>query len=165
MQICTNRDAIATIDLDECVGVSLATINTNFDLLKEGSCTTTTDIEDLNGQSNTIINRINSLSGEMICIPKALTVFDASQDPIQIIKSLRVKSVSALDTGSFQLSFDPVFDNTDYGIVGICSQTTASSKYVWVQPLSNVTTSKATINIQNEDGVKVNPSYVSITIF
>ncbi len=165
MRICTDKDAIATIDLDECLGLSLANINTNFQLLKEANCFTTTELNTKQTQINEIQSKINSLSADLFKIPKALVTFDGTTNPVNVINSLRVKQVSSLSTGVFRLSFDPPFNNTDYAVIGTCFQLSATSDYTWVQPTTAVTSSSTVINIRKEDGVFVSPNYVSITIF
>jgi hypothetical protein len=165
MRICIEKEAIATIDLDECLGLSLATINTNFQLLKEANCFTTEELNTKQIQINEVHSRINSLSAVLFKIPKALVTFDRTTDPVNIINSLRVKEVSSLDTGVYRLSFDPPFNDTNYATIGTCYQLSAVSDYVWTQPTTEVTSSSIVINIRNKDGVFVNPDYVSVTIF
>jgi len=164
MRICTDREAIAVIDLDECLGLSLATINTNFSLLKEANCLTQEEIDKRQNQLNDLNSRINSLSSELLIIPKALVTFKASSNP-SIINSLRVISVSSLDTGVFQLSFVPQFNNNNYTLIGTSFELSATPTYTWVQPTTAVTSSAATINIRNENGDFINPEYISITVF
>lgn len=165
MRICTDRDAIATIDLDECVGLSLATINTNFQLLKEANCLTDEEIKNKQFQINELTNKINSLSAECANIPKALVTFDGSTNPVDIINSLRVVQVSSLNTGVYSLSFEPPFNDTNYLILGTCSQLSATPNYTWVQPTSSVTNSSTVINIRNVNGDFEVPKYVTVTIF
>jgi predicted transcriptional regulator len=165
MRICTEKDAIATIDLDECLGLSLATINTNFQLLKEANCFTTEERSSKQKEITDIQLKINSLSADLLKIPKALVTFDGTTNPVSVINSLRVKQVSSLDTGVYRLSFDPPFNSTDYAVIGTCFSLSATSDYTWVHSTTTVTSSSTVINIRNEDGVFINPNYVSITIF
>ena len=47
MSICDLPNAITTIDLDECVGTSLATINTNFLKLQQQACEDSSELSRL----------------------------------------------------------------------------------------------------------------------
>ena len=165
MNICTDRQAIAPIDLDECLGLSLATINTNFNLLKEANCFTSEELTVKQNEINDLTTKVNSLSTDLTKVAQALVVFDGTNDPATIIKSSRVAKVDRLSTGVFELSFVPSFLDTNYLIVGTCIETSTNSKYTWVAPTATQTVSTSIVNIRNESGDFVNPNYVSVSIF
>jgi len=164
MKICTDSKAIATIDLDECLGLSLATINTNFELLKEANCLTSEEIAEKQTEINELTTKVSSLSENLYKISQANVSFNGAYDPAQLITSSRVVKVDRLSTGVFELSFVPAFSDTNYLVLGSCVETSISSKYVWVAPVSQ-TFSTTTINTRNENGDFVNPNYVNVTVF
>jgi hypothetical protein len=164
MKICTDPRAIATIDLDECLGLSLATINTNFELLKEANCLTSEEVAEKQTEIQELTTKVNSLSENLFKIAQATVSFDGTYDPANLITSSRVVKVDRLSTGVFELSFVPAFSDTNYLVLGSCLETSISSKYVWVAPTLQ-TLSTTTINTRNENGDFVNPNYVNVTIF
>lgn len=169
--LCDNPFTIPAIDLDECVGTSLATINSNFQDLKENICLTYDEIERVEENLIELSALCTSLSTYFAGSPKAFVNFDASTIPPTIKSSLNVASVSAIGTGMFALSFTTAFPTISYALLGTCKETERIGdppgfipSYVWVQP-TNFTTVSADINIRNEDGLFANPEYVSIIIF
>jgi hypothetical protein len=166
MKICTNNELIATIDLDECLGLSLATINTNFDLLRESNCFTNEEINLRQTQIEELSSKITHLSLEATAVPKVFTTFNASDNPISF-EGLRIKNVTSPSTGVFKLSFDANFSDSNYAIIGTCSNLSAEDMITsWVQISANtLTPTSCVINIQNISGVRINPKYVSISIF
>lgn len=164
--ICDNPYSIPSIDLDECIGTSLATINSNFQDLKESDCTT---FDELNRIDNNLVElsaTVLELSSYAPRFPKAWAYFNGTGG--QIYSSFNVAQVSSLSTGVYALSFTTPFNDTNYALIGTCHETLTGTlfneKYVWVQPTTFATTS-ANINIHNSDGHYANPTYVSIVIY
>ena len=165
--ICDNPYSIPSIDLDECIGTSLATINSNFQDLKESNCDT---FDELNRIDNNLIE-LSAIASELSSyaprFPKAWVYFNGTNE--EIYSSFNVAQVSSLSTGVYALSFTVPFNDTNYALIGTCHETLTGSsafyeKYVWVQPTTFTTTS-ANINIHNSDGHYANPAYVSIVIY
>lgn len=167
MNICTNSEIIATIDLDECVGQSLVTINTNFQLLKDSTCFNFENTEEKRTQTNNLSTDVYTLSSFSSNVPKAIVSFDATTNPPTILNSVNITlgGVSRLSTGVFEVNFTKNFSNTNYLIVGNCSEYSSGTNYVWVQPTLTQTISSSKINIRDEDGTYTNPDYVSLLFF
>lgn len=165
MNICVNPDSIGTIDLDECIGNSLVTINTNFELLKEANCLTFTEIEQKELQINTLKTEMQLLSTAIRGVPKALVSFDGTINPPNLLKKSKITGVDRLSAGVFKIVFETPLPDTNYLLLGTCFETLSGSDYVWVQPTLTQTVSSATINIRNENGVYANPNYASILFF
>jgi hypothetical protein len=167
MNICTNSEIIATIDLDECVGQSLVTINTNFQLLKDSACFNFEEVEEKRTQTDNLSTDVHELSSFSSNVPKAIVSFDATTDPPTILNSVNIKlgGVNRLSVGVFQINFQNNFSNTDYLIIGNCSEHSSGSNYVWVQPTLTQTISTSRINIRDENGIYANPNYVSLLFF
>lgn len=167
MNICTNSEIIATIDLDECVGQSLVTINTNFQLLKDSACFNFEQAEEKRTQTNNLNADVQMLSSFSSNVPKTIVSFDATTNPPTILNSVNIPlgGVSRLSTGVFEINFEKHFLNTNYSIVGNCSEYSTGTNYVWVQPTLTQTVSSSKINIRDENGNYANPNYVSLLFF
>jgi len=167
MSICTNQYAIQTIDLDECIGVSLNTINSNFKLLKDENCLTFTELELLSASINSINLKCTDLSGSKFQLAQASAAFDGTGTATpSVYSSFNVASILRRSTGVFELSFATAFPNISYALIGTCSQTqTSTNNLAWVQPLTTLTTTSATINITDLSGIRVNPQYISVVVF
>ena len=164
MRICIDKESIATINLDECLGLSLATINTNFELLKEANCFTYEEILQKQNEINDLTTKVNSLSVDVNKIAKATVVFDGTTNPVNIINSSGIDQINRLSTGEFEIIFDPGFEDINYLILASCVETNISSKYVWAAPTSQTPTT-CTIKVRNESGNLVNPSRVFATFY
>lgn len=163
--ICDNPYSIPTIDLDECIGTSLATINSNFQELKGIDCLTYDETERIQTSLIDLSSQFFSLSSFAPGFAKAYVGFSVSGSTPTIQSTLNVARVSALSTGTFALSFTTAFPGvSNYALVGTCKETLTGSQYVWVQPTTFTATS-ASINIRSQDGTLTNPEYVSILIF
>lgn len=169
--LCDNPFTIPAIDIDECIGTSLATINSNFQDLKENICLTYNETQRIEQNLIELSALHAALTGYFVATPKAFVNFDASTVPPTIKSSLNIADVSTTGTGMFALSFTTAFPTISYAIIGTCKETERIGNapgfipsYVWVQPTTFTTTS-ADINIRNKDGLFANPEYVSIVIF
>lgn len=168
--ICDNPSTIPVIDLDECIGTSLVTINSNFQDLKENSCLVFDEIERIESNLIELSSQWSSLSSYIPGFSTAWVNFDGTTTPPTIKSAYNVASVSAMGTGMFALSFTTHFANISYALVGTCIETENVGSapfpqmYVWVQP-TLFTTASANINIRNQDGIFANPNYVSIVVY
>jgi hypothetical protein len=163
--ICDNPFSIPAIDLDECIGTSLATINANFQELKQLDCLTFNEIERLTTAIDDLSGQASSYNQQSISFAKAWVNFNIVNGTPIINSSFNVKEVRALSTGTYALSFTTAFPTVSYALVGTCSETgIAPGGYVWAQPTTFATTS-ANINIRNQSGTLTNPEYVSIIIY
>ncbi len=168
--ICNNRFAIPSIDLDECIGLSLNKINKNFQDLRDENCLTFDEL-------NLIQNNLNTLSANFIQLssfefvgayPKAWVNFNGTTTVPTICSVYSISGVNTvsnitrISTGTYSLSFTKPFSNTNYCLIG--SSTLSGS---FVQPISAnpFTTTTATINIRNLSGVLVDSEYISIAAY
>lgn len=169
MSICTNPFSILTIDLDECIGLSLATINTNFRLLKEQTCLTYDELQTVERELSDLYANYRALTALRINrrIAKAEVAFDGTGVAVpSVYSSFNVASVRRLNTGVFALSFTTAFPNISYALIGTSMLTaTSAANFSWVQPTTAFTPMSATINITDLSGIYVNPNYVSIAVY
>jgi hypothetical protein len=172
--ICNNPFSIPVIDIDECVGTSLATINSNFQELKVNECLTFDEIQKIETNLIDLSSRYFSISSYAPRVSKAWAHF--SIDPITNIptiqSSFNIDSVTPTATGSYAITFSETLPTSGYALIGTCKETekqigtypNISSTHVWVQPTTFTTTS-AGINIRNISGTFAIPEYVSIAIY
>lgn len=172
--ICNNPFSIPTIDIDECIGTSLATINSNFQELKVNECLTFDEIQRIETNLIDLSSRYFSLSSYVPRISKAWVHFsiDANTNTPDIKTSFNVDSVTPITTGSYAITFTEALPTSGYALIGTCTETekitgtfpNQSPTYVWLQPTTFTTTS-AGINIRNVSGTFAIPEYVSIAIY
>ena len=176
MRLCDNPYSIPTIDIDECIGLSLATINTNFQDLKNEYCLNDSELATIETSFNTLSSNLISLSALSPGIAKAYAVFDGTRNISGnytmtgnrlLYSSYGVASVSSNRTGTYSLSFTRPFSNTNYVLIGTSMETMSGGRYTWLQPTTYATTS-AVINIHSDtDNVATltNADYISVLIY
>lgn len=167
MSICSNPYIIQMIDLDECIGLSLATINTNFKLLKDENCSTYNELYTLHENLSSLYTKYNSLTAQRPRFVRASVAFDgtATANP-SVFSRFNVASVFRRSTGVFELSFTTAFPNISYALIGTSLLTaTSANNFSYIQPSTNFTTTSATINIRDLSGIFVNPEYVSVAVY
>lgn len=162
MSICDLPNAITTVDLDECVGTSLATINTNFLKLQQQACEDSSELSRLTQDLLALSSSYLELSAKAAGIPKAWITFDGSSGAVFAFYNM---SVSVLGTGRYAVTFGTAFPSLCYALVGSSSSTAASTYYTWLQPTTAFTPASATINIHDLSGTFVNPEYVSLAVY
>jgi len=165
MSICELPNAITTIDLDECVGTSLATINTNFLKLQQQACEDSTELSRLTQDLLALSSSYLELSAKAPGIPKAWIVFDGNSGAIPTVFASYNMSVSSSGTGRYAVTFGTAFPSLCYALVGSSSSTAASPFYTWLQPTTAFTPASATINIHDLSGTFVNPEYISLAVY
>jgi hypothetical protein len=176
MRLCDKPYSIPTIDIDECIGLSLATINTNFQDLKNEYCLNDSELATIETSFNTLSSNVISLSALSPGMAKAYVVFDGTRNISGnytmtgnrfLYSSYGVASVSSNRTGTYSLSFTRPFSNTNYALIGTSTETISGSRYTWLQPTTYATTS-AVINIHSDtDNVATlaNTDYISVLIY
>jgi hypothetical protein len=167
MSFCDNPNSIQLIDLDECIGLSLATINNNFKTLKDQTCLDTEQLIRVQANFNTLYTNALSLSAKISQIPKAWVNFSGSEP--SIISSYNVSQVIKIDNqvGSYSIKFITPFLNNKYAVIGTSKQSLQNGYYGWVQP-TTFTTLSAGINIHSITDIlanRVDPDYVSVVFF
>lgn len=176
MRLCDNPYSIPTIDIDECIGLSLATINSNFNSLKEEYCLNNDELAVIETSFNTLSSNLISLSALSPGIAKAYVVFDGTRNVSGnytmlgnrfLYSSYGIASVSSNKTGTYSLSFTTAFPNISYALIGTSMETLSGGRYTWLQPTTYATTS-AVINIHsdtNNTTTLANADYISVLIY
>jgi hypothetical protein len=165
MSICNQPNAITIINLDDCVGTSLATINTNFLKLQQQACE---DNEELSRLTQNLVELSSSyleLSSKASGIPKAWIVFNGDSGPDPIVFNSYNMSVSSIGTGQYIVTYGTPFPTLSYALVGSSSSTAAGPFFTWLQPTTAFTFASATINIHDHTGTFVNSEYVSLAVY
>jgi hypothetical protein len=175
MSICTNPYSIPVIDINECVGLSLATINSNFQDLKTESCLTYDQLYSINSNLVALSSDFLSLSALTPAIAKAWVSFDATTADAQGIRSMykssNVFQVSGNAAGTFKITFTNAFPNAScYAVYGTSSEASVNNtSYTWLQPIESSFQSQSfSINIHsynNNTTSLVNPPYVYVAVF
>jgi len=165
MSICDLPNAITTIDLDECVGTSLATINTNYLKLQQQTCEDSAELSRLTQDLLALSSSYLELSAKAAGVPKAWIVFNGNSGEIPAVFASYNMSVSSLGTGRYAVTFGTAFPSFSYALVGSSSSTAASPFYTWLQPTTDITPASATINIHDLSGTFVNPEYISLAVY
>lgn len=176
MRLCDNPYSVPVIDIDECIGLSLATINANVNNIKEELCLNDDELATIQTNVNILSSNIVSLSSITPGFASAWVVFDGTRDTNEIYtlsgdrliyKSSGVASVSRVSTGTYTITYTQPFSNTNYALIGTSSETLSGGRYTWLQPITFGTTS-ATINIHSDtDNVATlaDAEYISISIY
>lgn len=163
MSICDDPNAIPAIDLDECIGNSLVTLNTNFQRLREEICTNSTEISSLQVELSGITTRYNTLTSVNATLrPKAIVAFNGTTGTPLL--SYNIGSVTRTNIGRYTVTFSPAFTNTNYAVIGTSQETLSTSNQGWVQPTS-FTNSNVGINIRKDNGDYLDPAYISIIVY
>jgi hypothetical protein len=165
MSICDLPNAITTIDLDECVGTSLATINTNFLKLQQQACEDSVELSRLTQDLLALSSSYLELSAKAAGIPKAWIVFNGDSGATPTVFASYNMSISSSGIGQYAVTFGTAFPSLCYALVGSSSLTVANSFYTWLQPTTAFTPASATINIHDLSGTFVNPEYVSLAVY
>ena len=172
MSICSNPYSIQHIELDECIGLSLATITSNYQLLLQENCSTFEELERISQNITSLQTRYKSLTAQSVGLAKAAVAFDGTGTASpSVYSSFNIARVLSSSTGVFELSFTTAFPNISYALIGTSSMVTATDvnspylAFTCVQPTAFTPTS-VTINITQElSGTFVNPEYVSIIAY
>jgi hypothetical protein len=167
MSICSNPYSIQHIELDECIGLSLATITSNYQLLLQEDCNTFEELERISKNITNLQTRYASLTAQSTGLAKATVVFDGTGTASpSVYSSFNIARVLRTSTGVFQLSFTTAFPNISYALIGTSIMiATSAANFTWVQPTNSFTPTSVTINITDLSGTFVNPDYVSITAY
>lgn len=161
--ICNNRFAIPIIDIDECIGLSLVTINNNFNDLKQENCLTHEQLNTIQNSLNTVYTNYAILSTmeDRGRFAKAWVSFNGATTTPTICSSYNVLRVDKYGTGTYGLSFANVFSP----ISGYCLVGTTSAGMVQPTLTTPFTSVSADINIRTPSGTLTNSQYISIAVY
>lgn len=168
MNLCSDPYSIDNIDLDEYVGTSLFTINTNFTKLKDEVCRLDGEVAELIPSYSTLNKGVCALSAIRFGFAKAWVKFNGigASSSLTRFSSYNVASVSGNGSGTYVLTFTTPFTGTNYAVVGTCEQSTLSNNYGWVSVLSgSFTTNKVTVCIRNTAGSTTTSGSISILAY
>lgn len=168
MSLCSDPYSIVNIDLDEYIGTSLYTINTNFAKLKDEVCRIDGEVGLLIPSYSTLVTQMCALSAISPGLARAWVKFNGvgAGSNLTRFSSYNVASVSGNGSGTYVLTFSPAFTGTNYAVVGTCEQNPQTSNYGWVSVLSgSFTTSSVTINIRNTSGSTNTSNSISILVY
>ena len=162
-QLCTDPKAIISIDAEDCIGLSLATINTNFQVLLENVCSTYDNIEGTVSPALTsFLTSMQSISSYLPRIAKVKVNFNGTTPSLS--SGYNVGGITRLGLGHYQVFFNPPFTNTNYAVVGTCSETIAGSEYVWLQPVTFANNS-VTIKTHGVNNTLIDPENISMAVY
>lgn len=176
MRLCDNPYSIPVIDIDECIGLSLATINANVNDLQNELCLNSDELSVIQNNFNTLNSNLVALSALAPGIAKVQVAFDGTRDSNgnytkignrYIYSGFGIASVSSNKTGTYSLSFTTAFPNISYALIGTSMEVTSGSNYTWLQPTTYATTS-AVINIHsynNNTTTLADAGYISVLIY
>jgi len=169
----------------ECIGNSLATINSNFTVLGAAACDNYKTVTTLLCSIQTLDNRVFDLTQKTPGIAKAWVKFDGTRNESgsnstaatnrYIYSSYNIQSVykltptptlsPSLSAGDYQIVFKQgLFTSKNYAVIGTSSET--SPTFGWLQPYSYQTTSvQVRVHSPTYPGPIVDPSHISVAIF
>ena len=157
MSFCTDPNSIISIDINECVGNSLTTMNTNFNILNGEVCDQYSDILTNKSEKNILTSRIISLSSLSNLMPKCSVKFD---DEGTIISSEGINRVDKLSTGNFRVFFEGNFNDNNY--LAITSSISEIPCWVFVT-FEHI--GFLEIKARNSNGNLIDPNFINLTVF
>lgn len=157
MSFCTDPNSIITIDISECVGNSLTTMNTNFNIVKDEICDQYSNILLAESEKNILTNYTTSLSSQLNLLPKCSVKFD---DEGVIVSSENITNVTKVNTGIFRIYFSSNFNDTNY--ITIASSISEIPCFIFVV---GEYTNYVEINTRNSNGNLINPNFINLIFF
>lgn len=168
MSICNNPYAILPIGLNECIGLSLNTINSYYELLKDETCSQNNEIVDLETEVRSLSSYLYALSGSLGGIPKAYVTFSGRVSTIagtlEKIHSYNVDEVGSMQPGEYRITLAPEITGQHYGVLATCSQLLTGNGFVFATTTAHTLTS-VNIKILNKDGNLAVPNIVAVSFF
>ncbi len=168
--------SVITILPTECIGNSLAAINSNFESLKEGACDNSSTIAPLQQsiqQLNTLLLNLSAIT-----VPgtaKAWVKFDGTRDtsgntflpvgPRFKYSFYNINSVIKKSVGDYRIEFENEIPTPNYAVVSTSQQTlTQTGNSTWVQPYDY---RRTYVDIRVTSGLNelVDPQNISIVVF
>lgn len=171
--ICNNPFAVETIDLDECVGLSLSKINDNYKSLVSENCLTYEELELIKNDFIQLSANFTTLSSFEFknTYPKAWVNFNGTLPTPAILSVYSISGINTITsiqkygTGIYGLSLNTNFNNSNYILIGTAKQVSATPCFIQYSPNTPFTSTSASINIMTLSGTLVDSDYVSIAIY
>jgi len=165
--ICNNSFSVESIDIDECVGLSLSKINSNYENLVIENCLTHEELQIINNDFLELSANTISLSTLKLqnVYSKAWVNFDGTKTPPQVLSTNGIVNVQKHAPGIYGLSFSTAFSNSNYCLIGTAKQVSATPCFIQYSPTTPFTPTSASINIMTPTGTTVDSEHVSIIIY
>lgn len=157
MSFCTDPNSIIPIDINECVGNSLTTMNTNFDILKDEVCNQYSNVLSSETEKNILTNYTSSLSSQLNLTPKCSVKFDNDSN---IVSQEGISEVTKQSIGIFRVYFSNNFNNTNY--LTIASSVSEIPCFVFV---SEEYPNYIEIHARASDGNLTDPNFINLVFF
>lgn len=164
--------SIINIQPTECIGNSLAALNSNFSNLLTATCDNSSTITPMQQQIQLLDTLLTQLSA--ITVPgtaKAWARFDCTEPNLpvgpRVIRSeFNVEEVIRTLNGNYIIQFKNEIPTPNYALIGTSqlTLTTPTNNATWLQPLTYRRTF-AEVRITSGSGEVVHPRNVSIVVF
>jgi hypothetical protein len=162
MTFCNDQNSIATIDINECLGNSLVTINANFTTLKDEICLQDKNINTLESEKELLSSYVSTLSSQLNTLPKCLVNFNKAAT---IVKSQGINNVVKSSTGIYRVFFSNSFTNTKYLTIGSTIPETNVPESACFLFVVNETTTYVDIETRDIFGSLTDPYFINLLFF
>ena len=156
MNFCTDPHSLVSIDLNELIGKSLNTINTNFSLLQNQTCKESVFLSNFSSLYSNIETKIDSLGSILKGSPIAYVIFDNSGN---ILNQKQISSISKISLGSYRVFFSSPI-NDPY----LISSNIISNLSTYISIVSESINS-VSITIREQNGNLIDPEKISLLFF
>jgi hypothetical protein len=156
MSFCSNRYILPTIELEELIGKSLNTINTNFSLISKQTCSEDLQLKEIQNIYSSLQHRINSLGEELRGSPIAYVLFDGLGNSL---RQKRISSVNRTSVGIYRISFSSPI-NSPYLVVP-----SAVSFYTIQISIIDESVNSVIVASRQQNGTLIDPEKISLTFF
>lgn len=160
MNICFRPSPIREIQLNECIGNSLPTLNTNFKLLEQTSCL----IDNRLSSSNINYTFLNTKTIALFSLESQLMWASITMSPELTSFTSNISNFTQQSTGRYRINFtNPVSSSLVYSVFGT-AYSTNSSINLFVTTAS-YWTDAVDIIIRDNNYQNRNPDFISISIY
>jgi hypothetical protein len=172
VRLCTDPYAILPININECVGQSLNTINAYYNIVQENICLQYDEVVELQNGILALSAEVYPLSADVVNFPKAYVSFSGvlstNLNTLEIFNSYNVSTVAAIASGVYEIRFSTNFATAGYGAIATSSNMIPPTNYGRaVIGTSNYTVSSVRVQIENNNGIITTnkPVVVAVTVF
>jgi len=162
MTFCNDQNSITTIDINECLGNSLVTINANFTTLKDEICLQDKNINALEAENELLSSYVSTLSSQLNTLPKCLVNFNKAAT---IVKSQGINNIVKSSTGVYRVFFSNAFTNTKYLTIGFTIPETSVPESACFLFVVNETTTYVDIETRDVFGSLADPYFINLLFF
>jgi hypothetical protein len=155
MSFCSNPYSLISVDLNELIGKSLNTINTNFSLIKEQICLEDIFLNQFENKCQVLESKISSFQQELQKTPSIFINFTGNGN---ILNQKGVSSVSRISLGVYRINFSS--PQTNYILGG--SLVSLTSGFI---SIISETSTFVTLNVRQHNGNLFDPEKISLVFF